>query len=181
MSSPNRLWGLAMATALLGGATTAPAPRACDVHGWGSAPRVEVRSAPSQTARLLATMRQRAALERGQEVNGTFPEFHIGASQGGWFRIDSADYGDYGDPPPRQRLFRGTGWVRGDRIGGQVMSGRLYTAPSEKSRSRPYGKEPDIVTIRRLLDCQGYWVKIEADIGTGWIQGLCSNQVTNCS
>lgn len=163
------------------GAAPAPVTHSCDVTGWGSTPQVEVRAGPSPGTRMLAIMRQRAASEGGQEVNGAFPEFHIVAASNGWFRIEQASYGDYGDPPPRQRLFRGTGWVSGDRIGGQLYSGRLHTAPSEKSRSRPYGKEPDGVTIRRLLDCQGYWVKIEADIGTGWVHGLCGNQVTTCN
>ncbi len=169
--------------ALLAGGASAPAAptHACDVHGWGSAAQTQVRASPSPGARLLGVLRQRPSEERGQEINGTYPEFRITGAQNGWFRITGTDYGDYGDPPPRWRWFRGTGWVRGDQIGGQVMAGRLHQGPSEKSRSRPYGKEADMVTIRRLLDCQGLWVKIEADIGTGWIQGLCNNQVTTCS
>lgn len=170
-------------TALLAGGAAAPAAgmHQCDVTGWGSAARLDIRAAPAAGARLLGTLRRRAASENGEEINGTFPEFRIIGAQRGWFRITAAHYGDYGDPPPRWRWYRGTGWVRGDQIGGQLLAGRLHTAPSEKSRSRPYGVEPDGVTIRRLLDCQGYWVKIEADIGTGWVHGLCSNQVTTCN
>lgn len=169
--------------ALLACGAASPAARTnvCDVYGWGSTPRTQVRSAPAQGARFLGVLRHRAAVESDQEINGTFPEFRIIGAQGGWFRITGTDYGDYGDPLPRWRWFRGTGWVHGDQIGGQVMAGRLHIAPSERSRSRDYGKPADIVEIRRLLDCQGHWVKVEADIGTGWIDGLCNNQVTNCS
>ncbi len=162
-------------------ASPLPQVHRCDVHGWGSAPSTQVRAAPSASAPLLGLLRQRAATEGGQEVNGTYPEFHITGAQASWFRIAGANYGDYGDPAPRRAWYRGTGWVRGDQIGGQVLSGRLHAAPSGRSRSRPYGKAADGVIIRRMLDCRGYWVKIEADIGTGWVEGLCSNQVTTCN
>lgn len=170
-----------LALLVCGGAAPLQPGSTCDVHGWGASPRVEVRAAPAANARLLGTLRHRAAVESGTDINGTFPEFHIVGAQGGWFRITGTDYGDYGDPLPRWRWYRGTGWVRGNQIGGQVLAGRLHVAPSKRSRSRDYGKPADIVTIRRLLDCQGHWVKIEADIGTGWINGLCNNQVTTCS
>ncbi len=163
------------------GAAPMPQTHGCDVHGWGSAPVMQVRAAPSPGARLLGVLRQRAADEGGQEITGTFPEFRITGAQGGWFRITGADYGDYGDPAPRRAWYRGAGWVRGDQIGGQVLAGRLHAAPAETSRSRRYGKDADAVTIRRLLDCRGFWVKVEADIGTGWVHDMCSNQVTTCN
>jgi len=175
---------MALAAGLVCGAaapSSAPSTNSCNVHAWGAARSTEIRAAPSGDARLLGTFRRRAAVESGTDINGPFPEFRIDAARGGWFRVVHADYGDYGDPLPRWRFYRGTGWVRGDQLGGQVLAGRLYAGPSERSTSRDYGKPADIVEIRRLLDCKGRWVKIEADIGTGWVNGICNNQVTICN
>lgn len=165
---------------LAGTGAAAPAASTCEIQGWGSTPRTIVRAGPSSSANVLAVLRHRAARERGEDINGTFPEFRIDAASNGWFRIGEATYGDYGDAAPSRPLFAGQGWVRGDQIGGQLYSGRLHTLPRDSSPSRPYGKDTDAVSIRRLLDCKGPWVKVEADIGTGWAKGLCSNQVTTC-
>lgn len=170
----------ALVTLLACTGASPPPENSCNISGWGSAPRTVVRAAPAPGAKVLAVLPHRPAQEGGQDINGSFPEFRITAARDGWFRIDQASYGDYGDPTPRRPLYSGKGWVRGDQIGGQLYSGRLHVAPSQRARSRPYGMEPDSVSIRRLINCRGNWARIEADIGTGWVQGLCGNQVTTC-
>ena len=173
----------AVLSALLLTVAAAPGPgtSVCRASGWGVGPQVDVRAAPSPSGRVLARLVPRAAEQDGVDLNGALPEFRIHGARGGWFLIGEASFGDYGDPKPRRPLYAGQGWVRGDQIGGQLMPGRLYSAPTQRSRSRAYGKGTDEVEVKRLLDCTGTWVKIEADIGTGWVNGLCSNQVTTCS
>ncbi len=160
----------------------ASGPTTCDTRGWGSGPRTVVRAAPAPGARVLAILPHRGSTERGQDINGTMPEFHISAASSGWFRIDNAGYGDYGDPPPLRPVYAGQGWVHGNQIGGQLCGGeRFYAAPSLRARSRPLPAAADEVKVRRLLDCQGNWVKIDSDIGIGWVRAFSSNQVTTCS
>lgn len=160
----------------------APGAASCDTSGWGATARTVVRAAPAPNARMLASIPHRAARERGEDINGTFPEFHINAARNGWFRIDHVSYGDYGDPAPLRAPFAGQGWVHGSQISGQLCGGeRFYTGPSERARSRPLPAAADAVRIRSLLDCRGNWVKVNSDIGTGWVQAFSNNQVTTCS
>jgi hypothetical protein len=166
--------------ALTGAAAPQPRTYVCMASGWAKG-IADVRAQPSPRARLLARLAPRPAVQNGEDVNGTLPEFEIRGARNGWFLIAGASYGDYGDPAPRRPLYAGQGWVHGDRIGGQVFPGGLHVAPSERARSRPYGKETDAVEVRRLLDCRGQWLQVETDVGTGWVHGLCGNQVTTCS
>jgi hypothetical protein len=129
----------------------------------------------------LARLVPRSAVQGGVDINGTLPEFEIRGFRAGWFLIGGASYGDYGDPPPVRRLYAGEGWVRGEQISGEILPGRLHVAPSPRSRSRAYGKGTDEVTVKRLLACEGSWMKIDSDVGTGWVPGLCGNQVTTCN
>ena len=71
--------------------------------------------------------------------------------------------------------------MRGDQIGGQLYAGRLHVGPTATSHSRAYGKGTDEVTVKRLFACQGTSMKVETDIGSGWVPGLCGNQVTTCN
>jgi hypothetical protein len=159
-------------------ATTAPRQTACDTRGWGDAERTVVRAAPSPNARVIVVMRKR----HGEDVNGDSPQFDIDAVSNGWFRIRNASYGGYDGPEFERPLFSGRGWVHGSQISGQLCgSTRFYTAPSERARSRPVPAAADAVNIRGLLDCQGSWVKVDSDIGIGWVNAFSNNQVTTCS
>jgi len=163
-------------------ATTAPRQTACDTRGWGATAKTVVLADPSPGARVLAIIPRRAATERGEDINGTFPEFDIKAASNGWFRIVHVTFGDYGDPAPLRPVFAGQGWVHGSQIGGQLCGGeRFYAGPSERAHSRPLPAAADEVKIRRLLDCQGNWVKVDADIGIGWVRSFSNNQVTTCA
>lgn len=174
--------GALLTFAALGAAAAPPPPGtvACRLSGWSEVRGAQMRAGPSPDARLLATFSPRASRQGGVDITGTFPEFEIRGYNNGWFLIGGASYGDYGDPEPRRPLYSGEGWMRGDQIGGQLGWGRLHSRPSERSSSRPYGKAPDAVRIHRLLACQDTWVRIEADIGTGWAPGMCGNQATTC-
>ena len=157
----------------------------CQASGYAVHPDTEIRASPSADAPLLAKVSPRGAIEGGFEIAGTLPEFEIRGYRDGWFLIAGTSYGDYGDygddPLPEAPLYAGEGWMHGRDISGQLRPGRLHRAPSESSRSREYGVEPDAIVVRRLLACQGWWVKVETDIGTGWAPGMCGNQVTTCN
>lgn len=149
----------------------------CGFSAWSrdTTPQgLNVRAGPQATAPVIAR------LVEDKDATGSFVEFKVLGVSNGWFLIEHASHGDYGDPPPKVPVYAGRGWVSGSLIGGQLFAGRLYDAPSATARSRPYGKDTDAVTVKRVLDCKGNWVKIDADIGTGWVRGLCSNQVTTC-
>ncbi|MGE3693359.1 MAG: hypothetical protein AB7F98_18435 [Novosphingobium sp.] len=162
-------------------ATAPPRQNSCDLKAWGSKQHTVVRAAPSPNARILASLAQRKPKSAEDYVDGPSPEFHINAARSGWFRIDRAWYTGYDDPADDRELFSGQGWVRGDQIGADLIGGaRLHAAPSDRARSRQIPPSAFDSGIDRLLDCNGSWAKIEASYGTGWVHGLCSNQVTTC-
>jgi len=107
----------ALVTLLACTGASPPPENSCNISGWGSAPRTVVRAAPAPGAKVLAVLPHRPAQEGGQDINGSFPEFRITAARDGWFRIDQASYGDYGDPAPRRPLYswQGLGSRRPDR------------------------------------------------------------------
>jgi hypothetical protein len=149
----------------------------CDFSAWSqdSTPQgLNVRAGPRANAPVIARLVEQ------KQATGSFVEFEVIGVSNGWFLIDHASHGDYGDPPPRVPVYAGQGWVSGSLVGGQLLAGKLYDAPSDSARSRLYGKDTDAVQVKRVLDCTGEWVKVEADIGTGWVHGLCSNQATTC-
>lgn len=170
--------------ALLACTAAAAPPRqtSCDLKAWGSASPTVVRAAPSPTARILASMPQRKPKPGEDFVDGPSPEFHINAARGGWFRIDRAWHTGYDDPADDRELFSGQGWVHGSQIGADLVGGaRLHTTPSDHARSRGIPPQAFDFGISRLLDCTGSWARIQARFGTGWVRGLCSNQVTTCA
>ena len=153
---------------------------ACAAEGWAAHPdsaALNVRAAPNTTAAILGHHIWRKNAEAGN-----FVEFHIKGSKDGWLLIEGGSYGDYGDPPPAEPVYSGLGWVHGSRVAGQLLGGThsLSAEADPKSAQTPLGKAPDAVVVKKVLACKGIWVKLETDVGTGWVAGLCSNQVTTC-
>lgn len=154
----------------------------CDASGWTTKSNAEIRAGPSADAPLLATVSPRAKREGSVEIIGPLPEFEIHGYRDGWFLISGTSYGDYdGDPQPEVPLYSGNGWMRGEDISGEVLPGGFRPEPSLDSPSRAYGTYSDSVVVTRVLACKGYWVKVETDVGSGWVAGLCGSQVTTCS
>jgi len=173
--------GAALMAVMGAGAATVEIPAKmtrCSFSAWSQdiTPQgLNVRAAPRAAARVLAR------LVEEKQATGAFVEFRVLGVSNGWFLIEGASHGDYGDPPPKTPVYAGKGWVSGSLVGGQLLAGKLYDAPSETAHSRPYGKDTDAVEVKRVLDCNGDWVQVEADIGIGWVRGLCSNQATTCA
>jgi hypothetical protein len=153
---------------------------ACSFRAWAADPDpqgLNVRSAPNLKAAVLGHY-----IWLKNADAGNFVEFNVKGFRDGWFLIDGGSYGDYGDPPPPEPLYSGRGWVHGSRIAGQLFGTThgLRAEPDSKATEKPLGKAPDAVVVKQLLACKGDWVKIDTDVGTGWVAGLCSNQVTTC-
>jgi hypothetical protein len=149
----------------------------CSISAWSSDPDphgLNMRSAPDAKAPVIARFVQRS------DADGMLVEFSVIGFRGGWFLVERASYGDYGDPPPAVPLYAGKGWVHGSKLGGQLFAGRFHDRPDDAAPSRPYGVDTDAVQVRQLLACRGDWARVATDVGTGWVKGLCSNQVTTC-
>jgi hypothetical protein len=177
--------GLALASSA--GAETIEIPPdmvACQLEGISldaDPAGLNVRVAPSLTAKVIARLPERPNIE-----NGSHPEFKILGFKDGWFLIDDASYGDYGDPLPPRPLYAGKGWVHGSKLGGGLVSGAMSSALAaeprdEAPRATAKPKDGDYIQVRALLACKGEWVKVNSNIGIGWAFGLCSNQVTTCN
>lgn len=122
-------------------------------------------------------------------------EFEIAGYRDGWFLIRSikAPGIEYGERYPRSRPqpYRGQGWVSARMVGaalanGGLPSGRLYQAPNRHSAAREVARaDGEAIStgdvVQRLHACSDRWGLIEIEGARGWWNGLCSNQVTNCS
>lgn len=142
---------------------------------------LNVRAGPSLSAKVIARLPRRPQVESGSN-----PEVRILGFKDGWFLIEGASYGDYGDPPPPRPLYAGKGWAHGSKLGGGLVGGAMSSAllaeprdDAPRSTGRP--KDGEYIEVRSLLACRGDWAKVSANVGTGWAHGLCSNQVTTCN
>lgn len=152
---------------------------ACSFRAWAADPDpqgLNVRSSPNLKSDILGHY-----IWRKNADAGNFVEFNVKGFKDGWFLIDGGSYGDYGDAPVVPP-YSGRGWVHGSRIAGQLLglTHGLRAEPDAKAAEKPLGKAPDAVVVKQLLACKGDWVKIDTDVGIGWVSGLCSNQVTTC-
>lgn len=158
---------------------------------------LNVRAQPSARSRVLGIVPPPwTAPGRDGEPGETYrAEFEIAGYRDGWFLVRKikAPGVDYGERYPRGRPqpFRGQGWVAARLVGaalanGGLPSGRLHQAPNRYSASRDVAR-PDgegIGTgdiVQRIHACSGRWGLVEIEGARGWWNGLCSNQVTNCS
>lgn len=149
----------------------------CTINAWSNDPDpagLNMRSAPDAKAPVVARFAQRP------EGEGSLVEFDVIGFRNGWFLVTHATYGEYGDPPPKKPLYVGKGWVHGSRLSGQLFAGGFHDRPDDAAPGRPYGVDTDAVQVRQLIECRGEWAKVATDVGTGWVKGLCSNQVTTC-
>ncbi|MFG1343299.1 SH3 domain-containing protein [Xanthobacter autotrophicus DSM 431] len=176
----------------------------CRISAWSidkSRKGLPVRAAPSDTAKVLGTLAPpRHTPESGNgEDDSWHVEFEITGYKDGWFRIaDATPPGaPYGDPPPKSypKSYKGTGWIRADKVGGayantQMPVMRLLQSPSidamdyapGKDTADPEGNLPIDGTLERIHACSANWALTTSRDGKrGWWRGICSNQVTNCS
>jgi len=141
---------------------------------------LNVRAAPSASAAVLARLPKWTKAD-----NGPYPELTILGFKDGWFLIEGAHYGDYGDPPPPKPLYAGRGWVHGSKLGGTLMGGdqssRILMEPRAGAPRVSVKGKADSADVRALLECKGDWAKVRTGVGTGWARGICANQVTTCN
>ncbi|MFN3855679.1 MAG: hypothetical protein ACK4M0_14905 [Phreatobacter sp.] len=156
-----------------------------------------MRAGPSARARFLGIVPPAWSVPgRDGEPGETYrAEFEIAGYRDGWFLIRNirAPGVDYGERYPRGRPqpFRGQGWVAARLVGaalanGGLPAGRLYQAPNRYAAARDvaHADGEGISTgdvVQRLHACSGRWALVEIEGVRGWWNGLCSNQVTNCS
>jgi hypothetical protein len=159
---------------------TPPDMAVCDAHGWATdrdPNGLNVRSSPTAKAPVVARFKYRADGAYGAKV-----EFDIIGFKNGWLLIENGSYGDYGDPEPKEPVYAGKGWVSASMVAGQLFGGanKLFAAPSKNAASKKLAKPADGVTVKKVIECRRGWVKLDTDEGTGWVGGLCNNQVTTC-
>lgn len=143
-----------------------------------------VRSAPSATASILATLPQ----EAGEGDAAFSPEFDVIGFKRGWFLIENVAVGHYGDEPVRT-IFKGPGWVAAKLVGFTINDHRLREEPggSAKIVAELTGADwgPDSAIVKKVHDCSGAFVDVTVETPDGaerrgWATGLCANQVTTC-
>ncbi len=163
---------------------------ACSIGGWtnDSDPKgLNLRSEPSAKGRVVATL---------PHLSSPYGiEFRIIGFKDGWFLIENSDNPDYEQTAPKgRRIYTGRGWVAGTLIMSSIASPDLLSSPHDDAGvvlklsgtlgDSSYG--PDSVPIRRILACNQTWTLVEVEdpptktLHTGWVQRLCSNQVTTC-
>ncbi|MGA8171691.1 MAG: hypothetical protein WB816_12795 [Methylocystis sp.] len=162
--------------------TIAPPPdmAICDAHGWSTdrdPNGLNVRASPTEKAPVVARF-----VYRPDAVNGSNVQFDIIGFKNGWLLIENGSYGDYGDPEPKQPVYAGKGWISASMVAGQLFgsANRLFAAPSKDAPARKLAKPADEVSVKKVLECRRGWIKLETTEGTGWVGGLCNNQVTTC-
>ena len=163
---------------------------ACSTGGWmnDSDPKgLNLRAGPSAKARIVA---QLPHLSSSYGI-----EFGVIGFKDGWFLIENSVNPDYEQNAPKnQRIYAGRGWVAGTLIMSSIASPDLVSSPHNDAGvvlklsgtlgDSSYG--PDGVPIRRILACNQTWTLVEVEdpptktLHTGWVQRLCSNQVTTC-
>lgn len=178
------LFSLALAPHAFAASVTVPADTTtCKLEGWSTDkdPKgLNVRAAPNASAPILAKLPPRP-----QADNGSLAQFEVIGFKDGWVLIKGASYGDYGDPPPATPLYSGMGWVHGSRVGGEMLGGEnlvgLYAEPKDSAKRLPRPASIDGIEVKALLGCTGSWAKVDTNMGVGWANGLCANQVTTCN
>lgn len=134
---------------------------------------LNMRAAPSIKGKVIGTLKHWP--ETADE-----PELYAGVTvlgfHGGWFLVArAAEEGTAADGAAAE------GWVHGSKLAGQLFGtyGGFRDTPDPNAKTRPprLGTEP---TVKRLLACRGAMVQVETDVGTGWVEGLCGNQLTTC-
>ena len=183
---------------------------ACEMGGYSidmDPKGANVRAEPNRSARVLGKLA--APVKADPKTDEATPgddlwrtEFRIIGHRDGWFLIEKAQHpfesSEYAAErgrrlPKTVKIYRGRGWVAAGLVGGQysnganLPTGALYAEPNADSARLPaMGKLGGPISVdggpRRVLACQGDWVKVESHNGvTGWWNSLCSSQVTNCS
>ena len=171
-------------------------PLPCTISGFLSDPNpngIDVRSAPRADAPVIGHLPPPAPLYPGNsERFGA--EFNILGVRDGWLLISEADV-EFNDQV--KVVFKGPGWIPGDKVGFIIGSQELREAPANDAKviARLSGKEKDGTVYGsdsyrtlRVHACQGHFVEVtiapphgvRGQPLRGWLNKVCSNQKTTC-
>lgn len=171
----------------------------CHISGWSTdadPAGLTVRAEPTARGRALGRVPPawNAAGRDGGEGTIYRAEFDIAGYRNGWFFIRNirAPGKEYGERYPRSRPqpYRGQGWVSARLVGaalanGGLPNGQLLQAPNRHAAATAVTRQGEPIStgdiVPRLYACSGNWGLIEMEGVRGWWNGICSNQVTNCS
>lgn len=188
-----------------------PGTVACSISGYSIATDragAAVRGEPQASAKILGRLApaQRARKADNEDVPPSDQlwrtEFDIVGFREGWLLIENALH-PYDDPNRRSVLGRrstggvkthsGRGWVSLKDVGGKYTyhhrnfpNGALYSEPHADALRLPArnGRDEPIQggnSPRRVLGCDGDWVKVESHDGVvGWWKGLCGEPIADC-
>jgi hypothetical protein len=193
-------WSLALAVLLapsLRAETKADAADVtrCEVSAYRNDPDpkgTNLRAAPNAKAAIVGVIPPAPPGENLEDTTET--EFDVVGYKDGWFLVRNLSRG----------AFKGEGWVYGKLITGAPSSMKLLAAPANNAKmvaslfhdgtdkNGDYSYGPDSFEVLQIHACQGRFVEVTlrrvADEGKkpnpsmhGWLEGLCSNQLTTCS
>lgn len=123
------------------------------------------------------------------EFDGEFaPEFHVIGFSDGWYEIEAASVGLYGDAE-QTTIFEGPGWISSRLASFYVEDLTLAAAPEAGAiRNVDISSDKwqvDGPTLEAVHGCQGDFVEVtvanaSGDLARGWTNNICSSQVTTC-
>lgn len=150
----------------------------CSFSAWSTDkdPKgLNVRDAPNGKV-ILGTLKY----DEGDEF-GPFVEMKVQGFKDGWFLIDTTRDEVEAAAEPERPVPQVRGWVHGSKLGGQLLglNGGFRDKPDPDAKGKPV-KDADSIVVKRIVACRGEMVKVETDRGSGWVYGLCSNQLTTC-
>jgi SH3-like domain-containing protein len=165
----------------------------CAFEGWSNdldETGLPVRAAPDRYATVIARLPPPVVLG----LDEIAVVVSVTGYSDGWFRIDEAAFptSARGTGAPRREVFRGSGWVPAPTIKAQLAARSLRARPDARapqvaalsgrrqSGGSSFAFGPDGVGVRRLLACQGTWVEAETELGRGWVERVCAEQLETC-
>jgi hypothetical protein len=170
---------------------------ACTLSGWSNdndPAGLNIRAAPRADAEIVGRVpqpRKGGADGRGAEEAA---EFEIIGSRNGWFLITHVKFvGYYRDDGKDRAVFAGPGWVFADKVRFSINRQDVRGAPAGNAPvlaklrldSPDTTAGPDSATIDHVFGCSGDFAEVTVHMERqrptrGWVNGICSNQVTTC-
>jgi hypothetical protein len=108
-------------------------------------------------------------------------ELHVTGQNGDWFAIDRAVQMDNNRMGENIVMWHGHGYVHKSTIGlsGMQQGATIYADHDLKSRALVKNAQGDQPT--EFLGCWQDFYRVHVHDGTGWTQGVCTNENTTCA
>lgn len=161
----------------------------CDFYAFTADPDpagTNVRAGPGTSFPILSVLPQSYG---SAEFDGEFaPDLHVIGFSDGWYQIESASVGLYGDAE-ETTIFEGPGWISSRLASFYVEDLFLAVAP-EADAVRNVDISSDSwqysgPTLQAVHGCLGGFVDVtvanaEGETARGWTDNICASQVTTC-